>query len=111
MPFPKKRKDLYYNEVFIVKSISFSELEKISDSNSEIIDIRDHYSYQLGSYPRAIHIPSNFLYAMPEKYLERKKRYYLFCEYGSKSKKMVQYLSRIGYDVYNVEGGYQSYKK
>lgn len=93
-----------------MKSIFPDELENIlTNENNKLIDIRDNYAYLMGTIKGAINIPSNFLMMMPEKYLTKDKSYYLFCDYGVKSKKVVTYLSNLGYDVYNINGGYHSY--
>lgn len=93
-----------------MKNISTSELEKVMmDPNSKIIDLRDNYIYQLGTIPTAINIPSNFLMMMPNEYLDKNIKYYLFCDYGIKSGKVVRYLEQAGYNVSNIEGGYSNY--
>lgn len=93
-----------------MKSISMDDLaEVLNDPNSKIIDIRDNYVYQMGTIPTAVNIPSNFLMAMPEEYLNQHTHYYLFCDYGVKSSKVVRYLDSLGYDVSNILGGYHSY--
>ncbi len=94
-----------------MKSISIQDIDNIlKNENCKVIDIRDNYVYSMGTIKGAINIPSNFLMVMPEKYLSKDKSYYLFCDYGVKSKKVVSYLSNLGYDVYNIIGGYNSYK-
>lgn len=86
------------------------ELESIlEDENSQLVDIRDNYLYEVGTIPTAINAPSNFLQMMPEKYLKKGIHYYLFCDYGVKSQKIVRYLDALGYDVTNINGGYHSY--
>ncbi len=93
-----------------MKDISVTDLDAIiQDTNSKIIDLRDNYIYQLGTIPTAINIPSNFLMTMPEEYLDHSTYYYLFCDYGVKSSKVVRYLRERGYHVYNINGGYHEY--
>lgn len=95
-----------------MKSISKDEVEQVLNSpNSTFIDIRDNYIYSLGSIKNAINIPSNFLITMPEKYLNKETKYYIFCDYGVKSAKVVRYLEKLGYDVTNINGGYNDYKE
>ena len=93
-----------------MKSISITQLESIlKQPDHQLIDIRDNYLYQLGTIPGAINIPSNFLQMMPDKYLDKQKHYYLFCNYGVQSSKIVRLLNSLGYDAWNIEGGYHSY--
>ncbi len=95
-----------------MKSISKEEVEQVLNSpNTQLIDIRDNYIYALETIKGAINIPSNFLMVMPEKYLNKETKYYIFCDYGVKSAKVVHYLEKLGYDVTNLNGGYNSYKE
>jgi len=94
-----------------MRSISVEQLgDVIEKENSKLIDLRDNYVYQLGTIPTAINVPSNFLMMMPEKYLDKNTTYYLFCDYGVKSGKVVHYLEQLGYQVFNITGGYHSYQ-
>ncbi len=76
----------------------------------EIIDIREVYKYNLGAIPRAKNININYLQTLPEEYLNKKKTYYLYCEYGEKSKELCDILRNKGYQVVNIKGGYNSYR-
>ena len=80
------------------------------NQNIHLIDIRDNYQFQLGNIEGAVNIPMNFLLMMPEKYLKKDQVYYLYCEFGSRSKKCAQELEALGYQVINIQGGYQEYK-
>ena len=46
----------------------------------------------------------------PENYLEKDSKYYIYCEYGSRSEKACKVLINKGYNVVNVLGGYNDYK-
>lgn len=74
-----------------------------------IIDIRKNYLYNLGSIPSSINIPSNFLVMDPGKYLDKNKEYYIYCSQGLESPSVCNKLSRMGYKVVNVLGGYHDY--
>lgn len=90
-------------------SISITELKNIIPG-AKIIDIRDNYQFNLGSIPTSINIPMNFLITNPSIYLNKNDTYYLYCEYGTRSKSVCNRLSRIGYNVINIEGGFSEYK-
>lgn len=76
----------------------------------KIIDIRDNYQFNLGSIPTSINIPMNFLLTNPDSYLNKSDTYYIYCEYGSRSKTTCNELQKKGYKVINVLGGFKEYK-
>ena len=45
----------------------------------------------------------------PEMFLEKEKCYYLICRSGARTLNVTQYLTDLGYDVVNVEGGMLEY--
>lgn len=75
-----------------------------------IIDIRDGYLYNLGNIPNSKNIPMNFLLINPENYLNKNEEYYIYCNYGINSNKVCNVLSEKGYNVININGGYNSYE-
>jgi len=75
-----------------------------------LIDIREKYEYILGSIKRSKNIPYNYLMMMPEQYLEKDKTYYLYCDTGSKSRRVCTYLNQQGYHTVDLVGGYEHYK-
>jgi len=90
-------------------SITVEEL-KMLIPKAKIIDIRDNYEFNLGSIPTSINIPMNFLITNPDSYLKRGEEYFIYCEYGSRSKVVCNELRRKGYNTVNVLGGYNEYK-
>lgn len=78
--------------------------------NLNIIDIRDGYLYNIGNIPGSKNIPMNFLLMNPENYLNKDEIYYLYCSYGINSKKACLKLTSMGYNVFNIKGGYNLYK-
>lgn len=92
--------------------ITISDLKRImSQSQIQIIDIRDNYQYQLGRIATARNIPMNFLLTVPENYLNKQDTYYIYCEFGNRSRRVCQELTEMGYHVINVIGGYQEYRQ
>ena len=85
-----------------------SIVNNINDLN--IIDIRDNYLYNMGCLPRAINIPMNFLITNPDNYLNKEDVYYIYCIRGINSKRTCEVLSRLGYNVVNLSGGFERYK-
>jgi len=80
-------------------------------NNLNIIDIRDNYLYNIGHIPNAKNIPMIFLTRNPENYLNKEETYYIYCNMGINSKKTCEILSNMGYNVVNINGGYNEYKK
>lgn len=90
-----------------MKSININDLLNINNAN--IIDIRNNFSYSSGHIPGAVNISSNDLLFNPEKYLNKNKVYYIYCDSGNRSKIIVNELNGIGYNTINILGGYNSY--
>lgn len=94
----------------MINSISISEfLRLINSSSINIIDVRGIESYNNGHISGAHNIPFNQLIIEPTKYLSKNQSYYLYCQKGSKSKKACQILSKMGYKVINISGGYEAW--
>jgi len=89
--------------------ITTNELKKLIPG-AKIIDIRDNYQFNLGSIPTSINIPMNFLLMNPDSYITKNNTYYIYCEYGTRSKKLCNELSNKGYNVINILGGFREYK-
>lgn len=91
-----------------IDSYELRELMKKESIN--LIDIRDYYSYCQGSIEGSIHIPYQSLSSFPEKYLKKDQTYYIFCNHGSNSRRLRDFLLRRGFDIVNIRGGYIDYK-
>lgn len=91
-----------------MKTIEISEVLKYKNIN--IIDIRDKNLFATGHIEGAINIPMAELIRDPEKYLKNGVTYYLYCEFGYKSKRICNVLSRLGYDVIDIKDGYYGYE-
>lgn len=88
------------------------KIEDIYNRINELnfIDIRENYLYNLGTIPNSKNIPLNFLLMNPQNYLKKDETYYIFCSMGLNSRDACNKLSKEGYDVVNVIGGYNAYK-
>lgn len=84
--------------------------EKLEHNNINLIDIRDPYQYDAGTIKDAKNISMNALITNPEQFLNKNEVYYIFCNYGSSSRMICEYLRRKGFLVVNLIGGYQAYK-
>lgn len=84
------------------------DIDKI-DISDNLIDIRDKYEYMLGHISQSINIPYNYLMMNPENYLEQNKIYYLYCDSGSKSRRLTTHLNQQGFQTIDLIGGYTRY--
>lgn len=92
----------------MISSISVKQLlEKISGDT--IIDIRNPQSYNNNHIPNAKNIPSEVLVSNPNKYFDRDKTYYLYCQKGPTSIKVCSLLNSLGYKTININGGYEAW--
>lgn len=89
-------------------SIHVNDLDSLLGTIN-IIDIREPYEFKTGSVKTAKNIPMNDLLTHPTRYLKTDKQYYLMCASGMRSMRTTTALSKIGYNVVNVKGGFGSY--
>ena len=90
--------------------ISIDSLNSKNKYNTlNIIDIRDNIAYSKGHIVNAKNIPKEMLMDSPEKYLNTKETYYIYCQSGATSNKIVHILNSRGYHTYNIIGGYNNY--
>lgn len=91
--------------------ISIKELNSRLNSGDDInlIDIRDNFSFNMGHIPGALNIPKNMLIMDPKKYLSLDKTYYIYCQSGNTSRIVVDDLKYLGYNIINIDGGYNLY--
>lgn len=91
----------------MISNISIEELLKINNPN--IIDIRSMQSFNNNHITGAINIPYEKLLVNPCKYLEKTRKYYLYCQKGITSIKICNILYRQGYSIININGGYEEW--
>lgn len=89
------------------ESISVKELKKIN--GAEIIDIRSNQKYNDNHILNAKNIPYEELILYPDKYINKYLQYFIYCQKGIKSKNLCRYLRNIGYNVININGGYEAW--
>lgn len=92
----------------MIHSISISELLK-KTNNISIIDIRSNQSYNNNHIPNAKNVPSQVLISNPNKYLDKEKTYYIYCQKGSSSIRVCSLLNNLGYNIVNINGGYEAW--
>ncbi len=91
----------------MIESISVYELKKLNNIN--IIDIRSVEKYNNRHIPQSINIPLEKLLTYYKKYLDKNKKYYIYCQRGIQSRKLCQILKNSGFNVININGGYEAW--
>lgn len=91
----------------MIPIINMSDFLKLSNIN--IIDIRSIQSYNNNHIPGSINIPYESLIVYPGKYLSKNKRYYIYCQKGITSKRVVGILNKEGYTTISIQGGYEEW--
>lgn len=96
-------------KVIKLKSIHINNIRQ-QLNNIHLIDIREKLEFHaLPKLPQAKHIPMGDLVRHPDQYLSKDECYYLVCRSGMRTEQVTQYLTSLGYDVVNVEGGMLAY--
>lgn len=86
-----------------------SLINKLEHEQLNIIDIRTSLEYRYGRIPTAVNIDKFFLIETPEKYLKKEIIYYIYCNSGITSNRVVEHLNKKGYTTVNINGGYNNY--
>lgn len=92
-----------------IDQIHITTTNTLASNERVLIDIRDKYEYILGNIKNSVNIPYNYLALMPENYLNFNSVYYVYCDTGSRSRKLCFRLKQLGYHVIDLIGGYQLY--
>ncbi len=92
----------------MVPSISITDLKKLLNC-IWLIDIRSSDDYCMGYIPGAINMPFEKLLGSLKSNLDKKYTYYIYCDTGKVSKKVVQILINEGYKAVNIDGGYEGW--
>lgn len=89
--------------------------EIISDQATFVLDARNDYEYQIGSFKRAINPKTDSFNELPEfieKNLDpdRHKKIAMYCTGGIRCEKLAPYMKSIGFEeVYQLDGGILRY--
>ena len=71
-----------------------------------IIDIRDNNEYNIDHVLNSVNIPMKELLNKHFYYLDKNKKYYIYCTSGVRSRRTCELLNALGYNVINVIDGF-----
>lgn len=91
-----------------MNKISINDLMPIINQIN-IIDIRSVQSYNNNHIPNARNIPLEKLITEPSQYLNKNEQYYIYCQKGLSSESICSILTKLGYNVISIDGGYESW--
>ncbi|WAG30761.1 DsrE/DsrF/DrsH-like family protein [Staphylococcus chromogenes] len=83
-----------------------SELEKLGEQQ-QLIDVRTKEEYEIGHINGALLYPVQQIETLD---LPKDRTYYIHCKSGGRSRKAAEVLSAKGYNVVNLDGGFDAIK-
>ncbi len=91
-----------------MRSITVQELKAALDAGEvgegDLVDVREEWEFEQGRVPGARLVPMMSVPAVAGE-LPADRPVYLVCAVGARSGQAAEYLSRMGVDAVNVEGG------
>ncbi len=90
-----------------INELSKKELEKLA-GQGQLIDVRTEVEYELAHIKGATLHPVDKIESFNK---DKNKTYYIHCKSGNRSAKACEYLTKQGYDVVNLDGGYNAYEE
>ena len=104
-------KEMFFKKRTIenIKNISYTKMQEMLKESSDtiVLDVRSPQEYSEGHITGAINIPEYEILTKANDRLQSKDlRIIVYCSSGSRSKKAVKELKKIGFiNVYNLEKG------
>ena len=90
------------------KSISAKELNELINSTDkiQIVDVREHFEWEICHIEGALNIPMNLIVESIDKISKDITTVIIMCHHGVRSMKVIQYLESKGCkNLINLEGG------
>ena len=91
----------------MLESITVNDLKKLN--NIEIIDLRSNEKYNDNHILNAHNISFDKLLLFPDNYLDKNKKYYIYCQKGLQSKQLCRSLNMKGFNTVHIIGGYEAW--
>jgi len=97
-----------------INNISYIKMQEILRENSDtiLLDVRSIQEYNEGHITGAINIPEYEILSKSSNILQNKNaKIIVYCASGSRSKKAIKTLKKLGYEnLYNLENGIEGIK-
>lgn len=95
-----------------IKNISVEDLKTVLNDDIQLIDVRTPEEWKDGIIEGAkkICVTTNDFEEKSNKMLDKSKPVYIYCRSGVRSLVASKILLENGFNVYNVEGGYNKWK-
>lgn len=91
----------------VVKQFHWHDIENlVNDDNNIMLDVRTSEEYSLGHIKNSVNIPLDELRENIST-LDKTKKIYVNCHSGLRSYLACRILSNLGYDCYNLSGGFR----
>jgi NADPH-dependent 2,4-dienoyl-CoA reductase/sulfur reductase-like enzyme/peroxiredoxin family protein/rhodanese-related sulfurtransferase/TusA-related sulfurtransferase len=91
-----------------VKVFHYHDVPDLDPDQTFLLDVRTAEEFALGSIPEAVNIPLDDIRSRLAE-IPRDKAIYIFCQVGLRGYLATRILSQVGYDTYNLSGGYKLY--
>lgn len=88
-------------------SISISDFMKLFNVN--VIDLRSVEKFNNSHIPGSVNVSSDKLLLNPYNYINKDTKYYLYCQHGLTSRNVCRILSKLGFNVVNIDGGFEEW--
>ncbi len=92
----------------LYKQITFLEVDEKIKVGEQVIDVRETFEYEKSHVNGTINIPMSTIRNNLDK-IDKSKKVYVHCQSGQRSYNVTMMLTNLGYDVYNVAGGFYFY--
>jgi len=91
-----------------MKTVAWTEVDKLNRDEVFFLDVRQPQELMLGMIDGAKNIPLQVLRQHVNE-IPKNKRVVVYCQTGQRSYFANRVLKQLGYDVYNLVGGYKTY--
>lgn len=92
-----------------VKTFQYYEVQTLKKNNAFFLDVREDFELATGKIEGSFQIPLHQL-RNRLKELPRDKTIYVYCQVGQRGYNAARILMQAGYNVYNLDGGFKTYK-
>ena len=92
-----------------VKTFQWYEIEKLNKKDAYLLDVRETVELSTGQINDSINIPLSELRERIGE-IPKEKDIYVYCQVGHRGYNAARILEQSGYNVFNLDGGYKTYK-